>query len=283
MSKKKVMIGTIIVGVLGVIFAILAVVGTVIKNKQDGKNMEIGKGNISVTTQIPDNVLTNDKGVFIGIQDPNIYYNGENNQYKVKSRTVSVTGKAEDQEFCVADVQNMISKIVLGDAEFDIDTIVSYGNDGHKILEDLNNAFGIKIYTEDNTLESTPGKVSLDALGDSYSHTTTTRDGYTSYVYFFDVNFNSMDTATYEKCKAEYGLKDNPNLIGRLSLELFEDKDGNQVGYTLSIDAPVYYDSFENFKANTNARMRYDITKCCVIMTDGTPVGFAENLTVKSE
>jgi hypothetical protein len=283
MSKKKVMIGTIIVGVLGVIFAILAIVGASIKNKQGDTNMEIGKGDIGVTTQIPDNVLANDKGVFIGIQDPNVYYNGEGNQYKVKSRMVSVTGKAEDQEFCVADVQNMISKIVLGDAEFDINTLVSYGNDGSKVLEDLNNAFGIKIYTEDNTLESTPGKVSLDALGGSYSYTTTTRDGYTGYVYFFDVNFNSMDAATYEKCKDEYGLNDNPNLTGELSLEVFEDKDGNQAGYILSIDAPVYYDSFENFKANVNARMRYDITKCCVIMTDGTPVGFAEDLTIKSE
>ena len=282
MQNKKIKIAIIGCAVLAVVFGTLALVGA-LSGKNEDSNMKIPNVNIEADAE---NMLMNDKGVFVGEKSDLTYFNGEKDQYKVKSDWLYVKGTEDDQIFCLSDINKMIDKIVLGSDEFKIDDLMKHDNDAISILKALNDKYGIKVYDTEKNLIEVAGKVDEASVEEKYSYDIK-RNDLDGKVYFFDVNFNAMSDDLYKQCLDEYKkateTEECVELTGSLMLAVYKDSEGNVVNYDIIIESPVYYNSFDNFKENMFSHRRFDVTKCHAVTTDGVIIGIADNLSIRYE
>lgn len=205
--------------------------------------------------------------------------------YAIKTRQIYVEPGEAVTDLTLTDIGENVESLHLGDKTYTVAELIADGNDGDAILRRLNQDFGIKKYDIDMNYVSTPGVVSEEALytEDAYSFTIT-NNGRTGRVYFFDVHLSSLSSDVQEQCRAawneNYGSNDCINLDGKVSLIVYETSEGDPAGYEISVQAPVYYDTYDNFAANMDVAVRYDITNCHIRMTDGMCIGCGNDATI---
>ena len=232
-------------------------------------------------------IMTDDEaGVVIGNMDEQIYWNGSGFNPKFAANALLTDGSedAESRGLPLARFWGRIGDVNLGGKAYQITDLVRARGEGFQVLEMLSKDFGVDKYDpETGELTGCLGKdLTGDALREAYSERADL-DGYTVCVYYLHVEMSGLEASEYETARnalADKTGSDHDSILdGTLAVMLYYDTNGYDSHYAVVASAPGYFEDAENYKANMNSGLRYDITNCNM-MIDGRPVGFLNHVII---
>lgn len=235
--------------------------------------------------------LDEEADVVIGVRDENVYYRGEgfNTRFAIAMLSPNPEGD-NSQGLALARFWDRIDHVRFGGHEYAISDLARPRTEGFQVLEKLAADFGVVKYAvdEDGILGEAEmlGSLSGEALREAYSEREDFED-YTVCVYYLDARMSGMDEAEQAKCRAilkeKYGTETDQYLDGTLAVMLYYTTDGHDSNYNLVAIAPSYWKNSEDFAANTDSRIRSDITNCHMMVDGINPVGFVSNVFIRCD
>lgn len=232
-----------------------------------------------------------DKNAVIGVKDETVYYNGTS--FNLRFAVNMITSNSGDKSVGLAAgaIKDRVDFVRLGDKTYGLDQIVRSRTAGFEVLSMLSADFGIDIYALDENnevvLAECAGKdLAGEELRSAYSERADFED-YTVLVYYIHAQMNGMDAGEYNKCREllgeKYGIDHSSLLDGTLAVMLYYDVNGYDIFYAIAAASPGYWTDSKDFEANMENSVRHDITNCCMVMTDGTPVGFVNQVFIRCD
>lgn len=225
-------------------------------------------------------------GVVIGNMDEQIYWNGSgfNPKFAANALMTESGPDADSKGLPLARFWDRIEDVNLAGKAYKLTDIVRTRGEGFQVLSMFAADFGIDKYDpETGALSECLGKdLTGDALREAYSERSDF-EGYTVCVYYIHAQMSGLSDEEHEKAagalKDKKGTDHDHVLDGTLAVMLYYDTEGNDAYYAVVASAPGYFESADDYTANMDSGLRYDITNCNM-MVDDRPVGFLNHVII---